>query len=52
MSFFGGGATAAAAEADKEMADPPTDSISSISFSGVADYLAVGSWDNSVSSLF
>ncbi|KAJ7178690.1 WD40-repeat-containing domain protein [Mycena crocata] len=30
------------------MGDPPTDSISSLSFSGQADYLAVGSWDNSV----
>jgi hypothetical protein len=30
------------------MADPPTDSISSIAFSSQADYLAVGSWDNSV----
>ncbi|KAJ7017512.1 WD40-repeat-containing domain protein [Mycena alexandri] len=40
--------TAAAAEKDIEMGDPPTDSISSLSFSGQADYLAVGSWDNSV----
>ncbi|KAJ7202499.1 WD40-repeat-containing domain protein [Mycena haematopus] len=39
---------AAAAEKDIEMGDPPTDSISSMSFSGIADYLAVGSWDNSV----
>ncbi|KAF7330392.1 Poly + rna export protein [Mycena venus] len=40
--------TTAAAEKDIEMGDPPTDSISSVSFSGQADYLAVGSWDNSV----
>ncbi|KAJ7650571.1 WD40-repeat-containing domain protein [Roridomyces roridus] len=39
---------AAAAEKDVEMSDPPTDSISSLAFSGQADYLAVGSWDNSV----
>ncbi|KAF8235778.1 Poly(A)+ RNA export protein [Tricholoma matsutake] len=31
-----------------EIADPPTDSVSSISFSPQADFLAVGSWDNSV----
>lgn len=55
MSFFGATTTpaaatttAAVAEKDVEMADPPTDSISSISFSSQADYLAVGSWDNSV----
>ena len=35
---------------DIEVADPPTDSISSISFSSQADYMAVGSWDNSVRS--
>ncbi|KAJ6570297.1 WD40-repeat-containing domain protein [Mycena vulgaris] len=40
--------TAAPAEKDIEMGDPPSDSISSLSFSGQADYLAVGSWDNSV----
>lgn len=40
--------TAAAAEKDIEMGDPPSDSISSLSFSSQADYLAVGSWDNSV----
>jgi hypothetical protein len=54
MSFFSGGTTAAAtntsstAEKDIEVLDPPTDSISSLSFSSQADYLAVGSWDNSV----
>jgi len=52
MSFFGASTTtnpaAAPAEKDIEMADPPTDSISSMALSGQADYLAVGSWDNSV----
>ncbi|KAJ4480033.1 Poly(A)+ RNA export protein [Lentinula aciculospora] len=33
---------------DKELPNPPNDSISSLSFSKKADYLAVGSWDNSV----
>lgn len=54
MSFFGTSTTtntSATAEKDIEMADPPTDSISSMSFSSQADYLAVGSWDNSVSKL-
>jgi len=31
-----------------ELADPPPDSISCLSFSPAADYLAVGSWDNNV----
>ncbi|KZV59679.1 Poly(A)+ RNA export protein [Peniophora sp. CONT] len=52
MSFFGGSTTAAATAStepkDVEVADPPPDSISSISFSPVADFLAVGSWDNNV----
>ncbi|KAG5642722.1 hypothetical protein DXG03_002298 [Asterophora parasitica] len=55
MSFFGTQNTtaastnaASAADKDVEMSDPPSDSISSISFSSQADYLAVGSWDNSV----
>ncbi|KAF5371866.1 hypothetical protein D9615_009527 [Tricholomella constricta] len=54
MSFFGAQNTAtastntAATDKDVEMSDPPTDSISSIAFSSQADYLAVGSWDNSV----
>lgn len=54
MSFFGAAAPAVASttstggDKDIEMADPPTDSISSLSFSSQADYLAVGSWDNSV----
>ncbi|KAF7316996.1 Poly(A)+ RNA export protein [Mycena chlorophos] len=33
---------------DIEVAQPPSDSISSLSWSSQADYLAVGSWDNSV----
>lgn len=54
MSFFGGAtattpAAATPAEKDIEVADPPADSISSISFSSAADYMAVGSWDNNVS---
>lgn len=56
MSFFGASTStttpAAPAEKDIEVADPPTDSISSISFSSAADYMAVGSWDNNVSNLF
>ena len=55
-TLFGGGATgafgttpAAAAEPkDVEVADPPTDSISSIAFSSAAEYMAVGSWNNEV----
>jgi WD40 repeat protein len=59
MSFFGGAAGSssstvvpASTEKDIEVADPPTDSISSISFSSAADYLAVGSWDNNVNLQF
>lgn len=52
MSFFGATATttntSTAAEKDVEVVDPPADGISSLSFSSQADYLAVGSWDNSV----
>ncbi|KAG6888826.1 hypothetical protein C0995_005699 [Termitomyces sp. Mi166 len=54
MSFFGAqntataSSTTSAADKDVELVEPPTDSISSMSFSGQADYLAVGSWDNSV----
>ncbi|KAJ6468388.1 WD40-repeat-containing domain protein [Mycena sanguinolenta] len=33
---------------DIEVAEPPGDSISSLAFSNQADFLAVGSWDNSV----
>lgn len=60
MSFFGNAAGSsssstvapASTEKDIEVADPPTDSISTISFSSAADYLAVGSWDNNVSLQF
>ncbi|KAF5366584.1 hypothetical protein D9758_008934 [Tetrapyrgos nigripes] len=41
-------ASARATPEDVELADIPTDSVSSLAFSGKADYLAVGSWDNSV----
>ncbi|KAG9049136.1 hypothetical protein FS837_011055 [Tulasnella sp. UAMH 9824] len=47
MSFFGG-ATQPAAQPDVEVSDPPTDSISALSFCPTADYLAVASWDNNV----
>jgi len=47
MSFFAA-ATPTTASADVEIGDPPTDSISSMEFSPQADYLGVGSWDNSV----
>ena len=33
---------------DIEVADPPADSISCLSWSPQADYLAAGSWDNQV----
>ncbi|KAG8878272.1 hypothetical protein FRB97_002671 [Tulasnella sp. 331] len=45
MAFFGAQPTS---PADIELIDPPPDSISSISFSPTADFLAVGSWDNNV----
>ncbi|KAA1467303.1 WD40 repeat-like protein [Dentipellis sp. KUC8613] len=50
MAFFGSTSTSnvSPAEKDVEVADPPPDSISSLAFSPVADYLAVGSWDNNV----
>jgi mRNA export factor len=56
MSVFGAQTLAASTsqqgsanrDAHVEMVDPPTDSVSSISFSPQADFLAVGSWDNSV----
>lgn len=52
MTFYGRAPATTAAPANKnvELADPPPDSISSIAFSPVANYLAVGSWDNNVSS--
>jgi mRNA export factor len=48
MSFFGGMLSSLATvvpspEKNIEIANPPTDSISSILFT---DYLVVGSWDN------
>src|ERR1700761_4763563 len=51
MAFFSSTAATgvtAATQKDAEVADPPTDSVSSLAFSNQADYLAVGSWDNSV----
>ncbi|KAL4062201.1 WD40-repeat-containing domain protein [Scleroderma yunnanense] len=53
MSFFTTTTTptvapAPSADKDIEVADPPSDSISSLAFSSAADYLAVGSWDNHV----
>ncbi|TFK75084.1 WD40 repeat-like protein [Pluteus cervinus] len=55
MSFFGSSvatavasATSNTADKDVEVSNPPDDSISSLAFSPQADYLAVGSWDNSV----
>jgi mRNA export factor len=53
MSFFSNASSSTAvntstADKDIEVADPPTDSISTLSFSPQADYLAVGSWDNNV----
>ncbi|KAI0058781.1 WD40 repeat-like protein [Artomyces pyxidatus] len=51
MAFFGSTTSANVsnnADKDIEVADPPSDSISSLSFSPAADYLAVGSWDNNV----
>lgn len=54
MSFFGSATStaptgpAASQEKDVEVADPPSDSISSLAFSSAAEYLAVGSWDNNV----
>jgi mRNA export factor len=53
MAFFGANNTSrttASADKDVEMGDPPTDSISSMAFSPQADFLSVGSWDNSVCS--
>lgn len=57
MSFFGTSTSTTlgqntAVEKDIEVADPPTDSISSVAFSPTADYLAVGSWDNNVRATF
>lgn len=58
MSFFSSAnptsvttSTSTTGDKDIEITEPPPDSISSLSFSSQADYLAVGSWDNSVCSL-
>ncbi|KAF8621924.1 hypothetical protein AX15_007418 [Amanita polypyramis BW_CC] len=40
--------TPSSGDQDVEVSQPPTDSISSLAFSSQADFLAVGSWDNSV----
>ncbi|KZV90570.1 WD40 repeat-like protein [Exidia glandulosa HHB12029] len=56
MSFFGNNNAASsslaaasnATQPDIEVADAPDDSISSMAFCPVADYLAVGSWNNQV----
>ena len=50
-TFFGSNTSTAVnanAEKDVEVSEPPGDSISSLSFSPVADFLAVGSWNNEV----
>ena len=56
MSIFGRPTTTSTlpspALKDVEVSNPPTDSISSISFSPQADYLAVASWTNEVSDLY
>ncbi len=50
MALFGAPTSRFSTSADKdiEVPQPPGDSISSLAFSNQADYLAVGSWDNSV----
>ncbi|KAK7032818.1 WD40-repeat-containing domain protein [Favolaschia claudopus] len=51
MAFFSSNSNAAAnngAPKDIEVADPPSDSISSLAFSNQADFIAAGSWDNNV----
>ncbi len=40
---------AAVGDKDIEVSQPPSDSISALSFSPQAEFLAVSSWDNSVS---
>ena len=47
MSFFQN-STSNQGDKDIEISDPPSDSISCMSFSGTADFLAAGSWDNNV----
>ncbi|KAG8724490.1 hypothetical protein FRC09_018092 [Ceratobasidium sp. 395] len=48
MAFFGNTTTTAGESQDVELSNPPIDSISCLGFSPVADYLAVGSWNNEV----
>lgn len=57
MSFFNSGSSSTVAGTstqnsnavkDIEVADPPPDSVSSLSWSPQADFLAAGSWDNNV----
>ncbi|KAI0291900.1 Poly(A)+ RNA export protein [Multifurca ochricompacta] len=53
MAFYPGASSTSAnvsstAEKDVEVTDSPPDSISSLSFCPVADFLAVGCWDNNV----
>jgi len=48
MSRFTSTPLAAGSGLDVEVSDPPSDSISAMAFSPVADYLAVASWDNNV----
>lgn len=51
---FGGATNTATAtlsattDKDVEIAQPPTDGVSSMSWSSIADFLAVSSWDNNV----
>ncbi|ELU37574.1 Poly(A)+ RNA export protein [Rhizoctonia solani AG-1 IA] len=48
MSIFGSNPSTTEVK-DTELVDPPNDSISCMSFSPTADYLAVGSWNHEVS---
>ncbi|KAI0029340.1 Poly(A)+ RNA export protein [Vararia minispora EC-137] len=48
MSGIFGSSAAPAKSKDVEVVNSPPDSISSLSFSPAADFLAVGSWDNNV----
>ena len=55
MAFFGGSAGATnplggsnTTDKDVEVSDPPSDSISSLSFSSAGEFMAVGSLNNEV----
>ena len=53
MALFGGSSqqstpTQGDLSKDVQVSDPPEDSVSDISFSSAADYLAAASWDNKV----